>query len=63
MSRISFSPAGLQEVVVHVGGRLAGYKQEWQKVTKDPFFLNCIKGYKIGFDQTPNQKNLLFSKL
>ena len=56
--RESFPPAGQAIEVGNVGGRLAGFHQEWQKITKDKFVLDCIKGCKIGFDQTPVQANL-----
>lgn len=38
-----------------VGGRLKEFKKEWEKITDDPFVLQCVKGYKIPFVSQPHQ--------
>lgn len=38
-----------------VAGRLAEYLPQWQRITKDPYVLQCIEGYQIRFDSPPVQ--------
>lgn len=43
------------ENVSHTAGRLANFYQAWAAITHDRFVLECIKGYKITFDQSVDQ--------
>ena len=36
-------------------GRLKGYYKEWEKITKNAFVLNTIKGYRIPLKSKPIQ--------
>ncbi|XP_066587653.1 uncharacterized protein [Prorops nasuta] len=45
--QISTETAELQINVDEIAGRLRYYHKNWEKVTKDKFILNTIKGYKI----------------
>lgn len=43
-------------------GRLKHFFQHWEKITQDPFVLNCIRGYEIPFTSPPPQ-SLSFTKI
>lgn len=38
-----------------IGGRIRFFEKSWQKITKDPFILSCVRGYKIVFDYKVTQ--------
>ena len=43
------------ELITQVGGRLAMFYEQWQKITSDPFVLQSVQGYKIPFTRTVTQ--------
>ena len=49
----------MDEVGVSFGGRISFFKNNWNKITKDPEFLNLIDGVTLEFHQIPKQHLVL----